>query len=181
MVGIDTRTGAASAIGIPRDSFVSIPGYSANRVNAAMVLGGPELLGRTVAGMLGVQPDYVMVTRFPFFEALVDDIGGITVSNPRRFSDSSLKPEGFAQGRIRLNGYGAMAFSRIRKTLAGGDFARSANQQRVLRGIGAEIRAKAKSGEYQLHASFSYQVNGEAAFAMTLPENLTPDASSSAR
>lgn len=143
MVGIDTRTGAASAIGIPRDSFVSIPGYSANRVNAAMVLGGPELLGRTVAGMLGVQPDYVMVTRFPFFEDLVDDIGGITVSNPRRFSDSSLKPEGFAQGRIRLNGYGAMAFSRIRKTLAGGDFARSANQQRVLRGIGAEIRAKA--------------------------------------
>jgi anionic cell wall polymer biosynthesis LytR-Cps2A-Psr (LCP) family protein len=36
-----------------------------------------------------------------------------------------------------------MAFSRIRKGLAGGDFDRSANQQRVLRGIGAKIRANA--------------------------------------
>ncbi|ANH40345.1 Putative transcriptional regulator YwtF [Nocardioides dokdonensis FR1436] len=143
MVGLDTRTGAAAAIGIPRDSFVPIPGYSANRVNAAMVLGGPQLLGRTVAGMVGVEPDYVMVTRFPFFEDLVDDIGGITVTNPRAFSDVNLKPEGFKRGRIRLDGYGAMAFSRIRKSLAGGDFARSANQQRVLRAIGAEIRARA--------------------------------------
>lgn len=148
MVGLDTRTGAAAAIGIPRDSFVSIPGQSANRVNAAMVLGGPQLLGRTVAGMLGVEPDYVMVTRFPFFEDLVDDIGGITVTNPRAFSDTYLKPEGFRQGRIRLDGYGAMAFARVRKSLTGGDFARSANQQRVLRGIGAQVRARAASAGF---------------------------------
>ena len=36
-----------------------------------------------------------------------------------------------------------MAFSRIRKSLAGGDFDRSANQQRTLRGIHARIRAQA--------------------------------------
>ena len=36
-----------------------------------------------------------------------------------------------------------MAFSRIRKGLAGGDFDRSANQQRTLRGIHARIRAQA--------------------------------------
>jgi anionic cell wall polymer biosynthesis LytR-Cps2A-Psr (LCP) family protein len=36
-----------------------------------------------------------------------------------------------------------MAFSRIRKGLAGGDFDRSANQQRTLRGIHARIRARA--------------------------------------
>ena len=143
LIGIDPRTGAAAAIGIPRDSYVSIPGYGANRVNAAMVYGGPELLGRTVGNLVGVQPDYVFVTRFPFFEDMVDDIGGITVSNPRRFSDSSLKPRGFPAGRVRLDGYGAMAFARIRKTLPGGDFARSANQQRVLRGIQARVASQA--------------------------------------
>lgn len=143
LIGIDPRTGAASAIGIPRDSYVPIPGYGASRVNAAMVFGGPELLGRTVGDLVGVQPDYVFVSRFPFFEDMVDDIGGITVSNPRAFSDTYLKPKGFPAGRVRLDGYGAMAFSRIRKTLAGGDFARSANQQRVLRGIQARVASQA--------------------------------------
>ena len=142
LVGIDPRTGAAAAIGIPRDSYVPIPGFGRGRVNAAMVYGGPQLLGRTVGNLVGVRPDYVFVTRFPFFEDMVDDIGGITVSNPRRFSDENLKPKGFAAGRIRLNGYNAMAFARIRKTLAGGDFARTANQQRVLRGIHARVRSQ---------------------------------------
>ena len=36
-----------------------------------------------------------------------------------------------------------MAFSRIRKSLPGGDFDRSANQQRVLRGIQSRIATRA--------------------------------------
>ena len=143
LVGINTRTHAATAIGIPRDSWVGIPGYGSERVNAALFFGGPRLLGETVGNLVGVQPDYVMVTRFPFFEDMVDAIGGIEVRNPRYFSDSSLKPGGFKAGRIHLDGYGAMAFSRVRKTLPAGDFDRSANQQRTLRGIHAKIRARA--------------------------------------
>jgi LCP family protein required for cell wall assembly len=143
LVGINTRTGAASAIGFPRDSWVAIPGYGSNRINAALAFGGPDLLARTVAAFVGVRPDYVFVTRFPFFENMVNRIGGITVHNPRRFSDPYLKPKGFTAGRIRLDGYGAMAFSRIRKGLPGGDFDRSANQQRTLRGIQARIRSQA--------------------------------------
>ena len=152
LVGINTRTHAATAIGIPRDSWVSIPGYGSERINAALYFGGPRLLGQTVGNLVGVQPDYVMVTRFPFFEDMVDSIGGIEVQNPRPFSDSNLYATGFKQGRIHLNGYGAMAFSRIRKTLPGGDFDRSANQQRTLRGIQAKIRARA--AEARLHGAW---------------------------
>ncbi len=143
LVGIRPSTGAATAIGIPRDSWVPIPGRGSERVNAALTFGGPALLGRTVGDLVGVQPDYVFVTRFPFFEDMVDDIGGISVVNPRPFSDPDLKREGFRSGRIRLGGYDAMAFARIRKGLAGGDFDRSANQQRVLRGIHARVRDRA--------------------------------------
>jgi LCP family protein required for cell wall assembly len=139
LVGMNTRTGAATAIGIPRDSYVPIPGYGSDRVNAAMSYGGPQLLGETVGDLVGVEPDYVFVTRFPFFEDMVDDIGGITVRNPREFSDENLNANGYRAGKIRLNGYFAMAFARIRKTLPGGDFDRSANQQLVLRGIHARI------------------------------------------
>ena len=143
MVGINTRTGAASAIGVPRDSWVPIPGHGSNRVNAGLYFGGPQLMGQTVGNLVGVQPDYVMVTRFPFFENMIDDIGGIYVDNPRPFSDPYLKPKGFKAGPHQAQRYDAMAFSRIRKGLAGGDFDRSANQQRTLRGIHARIRARA--------------------------------------
>ena len=143
LVGMNTKTGAASAIGIPRDSWVSIPGYGSSRINAALTYGGPELLGRTVGNLVGIRPDYVFVTKFPYFEKMVESIGGITVNNPRPFSDEHLKPRGFERGRIHLGGASAMAFSRIRKSLAGGDFERSANQQRTLRGIHARVRTMA--------------------------------------
>lgn len=143
LVGMNTRTGAATSIGIPRDSWVSIPGYGSNRINASLYFGGPQLLGRTVGELVGVQPDYVFVTRFPFFEDMVNDIGGIEVRNPRYFFDENLKVEGFKAGKIHLNGYNAMAFARSRHQLAGGDFDRSANQQRVLKGIQAKVRAEA--------------------------------------
>ncbi|MGI8645073.1 MAG: LCP family protein [Nocardioides sp.] len=143
LVGINTRTGAAAAIGIPRDSWVTIPGHGREKINVALYFGGPQLMAQAVGNLVGIRADYVMVTRFPFFEDMVDDIGGIDVRNPRVFSDDSLLPNGFKAGRIHLNGYGAMAFARIRKTLPGGDFDRSANQQIVLRGIHGKIRARA--------------------------------------
>jgi LCP family protein required for cell wall assembly len=143
LVGINTETGAATAIGVPRDSWVPIPGHGSEKINAALYLGGPRAMAAAMARLTGIEPDYVLVTRFPFFEDMIDSIGGITVTNPRRFADPYLKKEGFRQGRIRLGGYDAMAFSRIRKGLAGGDFDRSANQQRTLRGIHARIRAQA--------------------------------------
>ena len=143
LVGINTRTGAASVIGIPRDSYVSIPGVGSERVNAALYYGGPELLGQTVGNLIGVQPDYVFVTRFESFSRLIAYVGPITVDNPVAFSDSNLKPAGFKAGKVRLGPYTALAFSRSRKALLRGDFDRSANQQRTMRGIQAKVRARA--------------------------------------
>jgi LCP family protein required for cell wall assembly len=143
LVGLDTRTGAATSIGVPRDSWVDIPGHGHEKINASLYFGGPELLGRTVGDLVGIHPDYVFVTRFKFFQAMIDDIGGIQVRNPIAFDDVNLKPKGFKKGLIHLNGYDAMAFSRIRHNLLRGDFDRSANQQRVLRGIQAKVRERA--------------------------------------
>ena len=143
LVGINTRTDSATAIGVPRDSWVAIPGHGTQKINAALYFGGPKAMAGAISNLIGITPDYVMVTRFPFFEDMVDDIGGIEVRNPRAFRDPYLKADGFKSGRIHLGGYDAMAFSRIRKELPGGDFDRSANQQRTLRGIHARIRSQA--------------------------------------
>lgn len=143
LIGINTRTGAATAIGVPRDSWVPIPGHGSEKINSALYFGGPKLQAQTVGDLIGIQPDYVFVARFEFFENLVYSIDGIEVDNPRAFSDVYLKDDGFEAGRIKLSGYDAMAFSRIRKSLPGGDFDRSANQQRVLRGIHRKIVQRA--------------------------------------
>lgn len=143
LVGINTRTGAATAIGIPRDSWVRIPGAGSDRVNAALHHGGPRLLGRTVGNLFGVRPDYVVVATFGGLADLIRGIGGITVNNPRAFSDASLHPRGWPKGKVRINGMKAVEFARVRKSLPRGDFDRSANQQRVLRGIQRRVAERA--------------------------------------
>lgn len=143
MIGMNTTTGAAAAIGVPRDSWVDIPGHGFDKINASLYYGGPELLGQTVGNLVGIQPDYVFVTRFKFFQAMIGGIGGVDVDNPVAFDDPYLKPAGFPEGRIHLGGYDAMAFSRIRHNLIRGDFDRSANQQRVLRGIQQKVHDNA--------------------------------------
>lgn len=138
LVGLNTRTGAATTIGVPRDSWVSIPGHGSNRVNAALYFGGPAAMGRAVGNLVGVQPDHVIVASFWGLSETVDAIGRIVVKSKRAFTDTYLKP-GFRKGRNRINGPSAVNFSRIRKSLPGGDFERSANQQETLRAIQAAI------------------------------------------
>jgi LCP family protein required for cell wall assembly len=143
LVTINTRTHAASIIGVPRDSWVDIPGHGNDKINASLYFGGPRLLGETVGNLIGVHPKYVFVTRFRYFIAMVRDIGGVDVNNPYAFSDDPLKVKGFKAGRIHLSGYDAMAYSRIRHTLPRGDFDRSAHQEIVLKAIQAKVHANA--------------------------------------
>lgn len=143
LVGINTRTGAAAAMGVPRDSYVDIPGVGRSKINAAMYYGGPKAMAAAVGGLIGIEPDYVMVTGFSGFEAMVNDIGGITVDSRFAFSDPDVGPGTFGVGKQRLNGSEALTFSRSRHYLPAGDFDRSANQQRSIRGILGRIRAEA--------------------------------------
>ncbi|KQY54487.1 MULTISPECIES: LCP family protein [unclassified Nocardioides] len=142
LVGINSRTGAATAIGMPRDSWVSIPGHGSNRINAALYFGGPQLMAETVKGLTGVEPDYVMVASFMGLRNMVTAIGGITVNSRHAFSDPYLRPQGFKVGKQHLGGLGALAFSRVRKSLPRGDFDRSANQQETLQAIHRQVKAR---------------------------------------
>jgi len=140
LVGFNTRTGAATAIGIPRDSYVNIPGHGRSKINASMMYGGPQLMARSVGDMVGIRPDYVFTTSFWGFSRMVDGIGGVTVRSKYAFSDP-LRPRGYRVGKNKLNGIQTLVFSRTRKAFPGGDFDRSANQQRTLLGILNQVRA----------------------------------------
>lgn len=139
MVGVHFDTGRAVAIGIPRDSWVPIPGWGSNRVNSALTYGGPELMGRTVGDLVGVQPDYVFLTSFSGFREMVGSIGGVTVRSRLAFTDPNM-PGSVRRGPNRLAPWEALFFSRARYDLPRGDFDRSANQQELLRAILRRVR-----------------------------------------
>lgn len=141
LIGVNLKTGAGSIIGIPRDSWVPIPGHGSNRINAALTYGGPQLMASTVGDLVGVQPDYVFTTTFVGFKAMVQSLGGVTVNSRLAFTDDVMIGN-IKQGRNRLSGFEALFFGRARHFLPRGDFDRSANQQELLRGIVREIRAK---------------------------------------
>lgn len=151
LVTINTQTHAASIIGVPRDSWVDIPGHGVDKINASLYYGGPQLMGETVGNLIGVHPKYVFVTRFQWFIQMVRWLGGIDIRNPFAFSDEYLKPKGFKAGRIHLDGYDAMAYSRIRHSLPTGDFERSAHQEIVLKAIQAKVRANAEKPGFVEH------------------------------
>ena len=49
LVGMDTKTGAATAIGVPATPGSPIPGHGYDKINASLYFGGPQLLGETSA------------------------------------------------------------------------------------------------------------------------------------
>lgn len=130
IVGVNPAKGAVSILGIPRDSFVPIPGVGTRKINEAL-LGGPDLMVRTVERLTGVAIDGYVLTGFAGFQDLVNAVGGIGVNVPYRMSDP-YSHANFPPGMTRMLGRNALAFSRDRHDVPGGDFGRSLNQGRLL-------------------------------------------------
>ena len=141
LVGLNLETGAGTMIGIPRDSYVEIPGHGRDKINSSMVYGGPQLMAVAVGRLVGVRPDYVFTTGFLGFRGMVAAIGGVTVDSRFAFSDA-VRPQGYRVGKNRLNAFQALIFGRVRHPLPNGDFDRSGNQQELLRSILRRVRAK---------------------------------------
>jgi polyisoprenyl-teichoic acid--peptidoglycan teichoic acid transferase len=141
LVGLNLSTGAATIIGVPRDSYVPIPGHGRDKINASMFFGGPQLMADSVGNLVGVHPDYVFTTGFLGFRHMVTTIGGVKVFSKFSFSDP-VRPQGYHRGWNKLNGFQALIFGRVRHPLPRGDFDRSANQQELLRSILRKVRAR---------------------------------------
>ena len=139
IVGVNPRLGRVSVLGIPRDSWVPIPGTGTNRINAALAAGGPELLVRTVEQLTGIRIDAYVLTGFQGFMHLVKAVGGLRVRIPYPIDDTSARAH-LRRGMQHLSGPEALAFSRARHDVPAGDFSRSFNQGRVIIAALAELR-----------------------------------------
>jgi polyisoprenyl-teichoic acid--peptidoglycan teichoic acid transferase len=127
IVALNPAKGAGSIVGFPRDSWVEIPGFGTNKINSAMVEGGPDLVVETVENLTGLTMNYWALTWFDGFIAMINDVGGLTVDVPFPVVDQYAHAN-IEAGKQQLTGRDALAFARARHVLPSGDFGRSENQ-----------------------------------------------------
>lgn len=130
VLALDPKARRGTVMGIPRDSYVDIPGEGRQKINEALRRGGPELAVRTVRNLTGMPITYYVVAAFDGFRTMVDALGGLDGFVPYDMNDSA-SGAFFQTGWHRMDGGKALAFSRNRHIPAG-DFARSENQGRLM-------------------------------------------------
>jgi len=150
---IDPETHRIALLSLPRDLWVTIPGYGQARINAAHVWGiiyndpegGMGLARKTVSNLLGIPIDYVVYIDFQGFIGAIDSLGGVTVDVEKELYDEQFPTMDygytvahFLPGAQEMDGATALMYSRIRHPDS--DFARMRRQQAVLAGVLTTLR-----------------------------------------
>src|SRR5215216_1343525 len=146
--------GQISLISIPRDLWVSIPGWENQRINTAYQHGisvdypgrGPGLQKDTIQYNLGIRIDHTAMVDFDGFRQIVDTLGGVDVPVSRAYTDwrlidPSYDPENennwtlytTGPGLIHMDGDLELWYARSRQK--SNDFDRGRRQQEVLRAL----------------------------------------------
>ncbi len=140
LLSINKRTNSISLTSFMRDLYVSIPGYSDNRINAAYRFGGAPLLDSTLRKNFGIVVDGNVAVGLDQFSKIVDILGGVDVELTAKEANH-MRSQGHTsvhEGMNHLNGTQALAFCRIRKIDS--DHNRTERQRRVLISIANAAR-----------------------------------------
>ncbi len=148
IVTLDPDGNTIKLTSIMRDLYVEIPGYKNNRINAAYVFGGPELLMKTIEANFGVHIENYIAVNFSMLGSLIDAIGGLTLNVESGYyvdrinavikmdnkvlgidvNDGLLKNA----GEQLMTGKQAQAYARYRYGTKDGDFGRTVRQREVI-------------------------------------------------
>ena len=131
----------AYVISFPRDSWVEIPGYGNQKINAAFSFGGPKLLIETMENLTGIRVDHYGAIDFEGFKSMTDALGGVTVNIKQSVYDPARK-KNWTAGKQKLNGEEALLFVRQRYNLPNGDFDRIKRQQAFLGALAKQAAAR---------------------------------------
>jgi LCP family protein required for cell wall assembly len=147
LLTLDPLSKTAGILSIPRDLWVSIPGFRHGKINTGYYLGdayklpggGPGLAVKTVEQFLGVPINYYAQVDFGAFVRFIDEIGGVKLDIPERITVDMLGSGASTKKTLQpgvqvLPGEWALAYARARYT-EGGDFDRARRQQQVIMAI----------------------------------------------
>jgi LCP family protein required for cell wall assembly len=127
-------SGRPVLISIPRDSYVPIPGFGYNKINAALGFGGPSLLVKTVENVTGLRINHYVGIGFLGLVSVVNQVGGVTICLPTALRDSD-SGANFKAGCQQMNGAQALAFVRDRHSFADEDLQRMQDQRAFLKAL----------------------------------------------
>lgn len=146
----NTNKGTFSMTSFLRDTYVYIPGYGNNKMNAAYVWGGFSLLNETLMVNFGVHVDANIEVDFNGFIGIIDLLGGVDIELTAKEAAYMNKHKGFeynkdetwnlVEGVNHLNADQALAYARIRKLDS--DFIRTQRQRTVLMALLNEYKSK---------------------------------------
>lgn len=150
VLSLNTTNNTALMLSIPRDTYVSIPGYGHAKINEAYPDGGMSLLKTVVEKTTGLSVHYTALVNYTAFKDLVDAVGGITIkidsTDPRGIYDPSLDYTTrrccalakYPNGPMTLNGKQALNLARARGDAYGSygypdaDYTRTKFQRQML-------------------------------------------------
>jgi LCP family protein required for cell wall assembly len=159
----DTPT---TMVSIPRDSYVEIPDYGTDKINASFAFGGAPLLVQTVEQATGVRLDHYAEVEFDGFARLVDAVGGVTMCPTEPISDP-LAGIDLPAGCQKLNGRNALGFVRTRATPRA-DLDRMVNQRQFM----STLMHRAASPGVLLNPLRWYPMAHAAADSLTVDEGV---------
>ncbi|MGH9155762.1 MAG: LCP family protein [Acidimicrobiales bacterium] len=143
LIGVNPGAAAGTILNFPRDTYIDIPGRGRDKINAALQLGGPDLVAATVTRLTGIRIDFVLITHFDGLMSMVDELGGLDIDIPIRMADRN-SGAFFEAGPSHLGGRQALAFSRNRH-IPGGDFMRTQNQGLLILSALTQLQAQTTS------------------------------------
>ncbi|MDF5751200.1 LCP family protein [Spongiactinospora sp. TRM90649] len=119
-----------TVVSLPRDTWLTIPGKGAHKINSAYQFGGAKLAVKTVQNATGLKINHYVEVNVLGFIDVVDALGGVSVCTPVPINDPktalNLRP-----GTYKLDGIKALAYARTRAT-ARSDLDRIDRQQQVI-------------------------------------------------
>lgn len=151
--------GRTSVMSIPRDTAVPAPtckrwndltgevlaedypaGGDVWKITNAYAVGGPQCTVRAVQALTGIRIDRVVMIDFVGFKAMVDALGGVTMTFDQPLVDNGKTIIGSAGTHV-LNGEQALAVVRARKVAgdSSGDLGRAKRQQQVLSALLSQV------------------------------------------
>lgn len=138
-VGLDGKGGGA-VVGLPRDSYIPVPGFGTRKITNSLSLGGPDAMMAAFDDLTELPLEGYIITGFAGFESLLGDIlGGVSVEVPFSINDRWAHVS-LSAGQQVLDGAQALGFARARKTVPGGDLTRSEHQGVILIAAARAVR-----------------------------------------
>ena len=144
---INTNNKTLGLTSLMRDSYVEIPGFGGNKINAAFRDGGVNLLYETIAANYGIRMDGSLLVDFNAFESVIDSIGGVDIELTETEANylnhtnyiSKKANRTMVTGWNHMNGNQALGYCRVRyvSTLDGShdDMGRTTRHRTVINAI----------------------------------------------